>query len=256
VEADAVWTLAELQDLLDEWVVAGWQDRPHDGLRNPRTPGLALSPNEMYAALVSIVGYVPVVLSGDDYIELLPVAWRAVNDDGITIGHRNYDSTELGPYRRRPSPMAAKRGLWEVHYDPYDLSRVWVRCPEGGFLTATWTYLASVGAPFADFTWRQARRIAAARGEDPSNQAALARILDELLHRAHAGPGPADRATVRALARERSAASLPLRQAAEPPHQQADGKDADVIPLVPTGGDEGALVPFGVFDPDAGGDYG
>jgi hypothetical protein len=26
----------------------------------------------------------------------------------------------------------AKRGLWEVHHDPFDLSRVWVRYPEGG----------------------------------------------------------------------------------------------------------------------------
>ena len=256
VEADAVWALADLQDLLDEWVVVGWQNRPHEGLRHPRTPGLELSPNEMYAALVSVAGYVPVVLSGDDYIELLPVAWRAINYDGIRIDYRTYDSPDLGPYRRQPSPTSARKGLWEVHHDPCDLSRVWARRPEGGFVTATWSYLASVGAPFADFTWRQARRIAAARGEDSSDQATLARILDELLHRAQAGPGPADRATVLSLARERSAASLPLRPAPAPADQEANGEDAEVIPLVRAGGDEGGVVPFGVFDPDAQGDYG
>jgi len=112
--------------------VVGWQNRPHEGLRHPRTPGLELSPNEMYAALVSVAGYVPVVLSGDDYIELLPVAWRAINYDGIHIDYRTYDSPDLGPYRRQPSPTSAKKGLWEVHHDPYDLSRVWVRRPRAG----------------------------------------------------------------------------------------------------------------------------
>ena len=33
------WTLPELQDLLDEWLLAGWQTRPHDGLRDPLARG-------------------------------------------------------------------------------------------------------------------------------------------------------------------------------------------------------------------------
>jgi len=256
VEADAIWTLADLQDLLDEWVVACWQNRPHEGLRHPRTPGMALSPNEMYAASVAVAGYVPVTLSGDDYIELLPVAWRAINDDGIRIDYRSYDSSELGPYRRRPSPVTIKRGLWEVHHDPYDLSQVWVRRPEGGFLTATWTHLSMVRAPFADFTWRQARRVAAERGGDPCDQTTLAGILDELLARAQKGPVPADRAVTRALARDRSAASLPLRPASQVP-QPGDGdvgEDADVVPL--RAGETPTVVPFGFFDPDNLGAYG
>ena len=42
-------------------------------------PGRALSPNEMYAALVETAGYVPVPLAASDYVELLPAAWRKVN---------------------------------------------------------------------------------------------------------------------------------------------------------------------------------
>src|SRR6266852_3210546 len=34
-EQDAVWSMTELQELLDEWIVAAWQNRPHDGLRDP-----------------------------------------------------------------------------------------------------------------------------------------------------------------------------------------------------------------------------
>jgi len=146
VAGDAVWTLPELQDLLDEWIVACWQHRPHDGLRHPSSPRLALSPNEMYAALVAVAGYLPVTLSGEDYVELLPATWRAVNDYGLRIGYRTYDSPALGPFRRRPSGVAAKRGLWEIHHDPYDVTRVWLRHPDGGFLTVPWTHLPMVRA--------------------------------------------------------------------------------------------------------------
>ncbi len=55
-EQDAVWSIVELQALLDEWIVAVWQNRPHDGLRDPVTPGKALTPNEKYAALVEVAG--------------------------------------------------------------------------------------------------------------------------------------------------------------------------------------------------------
>jgi len=50
----AVWSMAELQALLDEWIVAVWQNRPHEGLRDPLSPDKALTPNERYAALVTV----------------------------------------------------------------------------------------------------------------------------------------------------------------------------------------------------------
>jgi putative transposase len=79
-----------------------------------------------------------------------------------------------------------------------------------------WIYTGTVGAPFADFTWRQARRVAVERGEDQRDEAGLARILDELLQRTRQGPAPTDRALTTTLARDRSAASLPLRPVQEP----------------------------------------
>jgi putative transposase len=115
ITSPAVRTLPELQDLLDEWILAGWQARPHDALRDPLAPQRALSPNEMYAALVAAAGYLPLTLSGEDYLELLPVAWRQINAYGIRIGYRTYDCPELGPYRLQHSGVTARRGLWEVH---------------------------------------------------------------------------------------------------------------------------------------------
>ncbi|NUT48887.1 MAG: DDE-type integrase/transposase/recombinase [Saccharothrix sp.] len=260
-EVAGVWPLRELAGLVEEWIVAGWQNRPHEGLRHPRLPGRAATPNETYAALVASAGYLPLPLTGEDYLELLPATWRAVNDYGVRINHRTYDSDELDPHRRQHSGVAAKRGLWEVHYDPYDCDRVWVRDHRAGrWITAEWTHRALVRAPFAEFTWRAAHDELLRRGERVVEQAAIARVLDELLARAGTGPdvsaplAAADAGashTRRALARDQATRSpertplhvvpadpaLPVHDQREDDQHENDGQDV--------------VIPFGVFDAHA-----
>jgi hypothetical protein len=243
-DLDAAWTLPDLQDLLDEWLLCGWQARPHDALRDPYFPRRSVSPNDKYAALVAAAGYLPLTLSGEDYLELLPVTWRAINDYGIRLDYRTYDSPELGRWRRQHSGVTAKRGLWEVHYDPYDLSQVFVRTQEG-WVTAPWTHLPMVAAPFADFTWRHARKLAAQAGRDDTNQTEVARVLDELLTRAQAGPS-ADKASARVAARTRVAAAAHRPPPREEPAAVNRDSDDDA-----GGGQLAAVIPFGVFDADA-----
>ncbi|RXS81486.1 hypothetical protein EST92_16065 [Streptomyces sp. TM32] len=237
VEDRAVWTIPELQDLLDEWLLAGWQARPHDALRDPFRPKKAMSPNDKYASLVAACGYLPLVLRGEDYLELLPTAWRAVNDYGIRINYRTYDCADLGPHRRQHSGHAAKRGLWEVHYDPYDLSQVFVRT-EQGWITVPWIHLPLVNAPFADFTWAHARRLAAAKGLDDTNEAGVARVLDELLSRAEHGP---DFRSAKVAARTRTAAAVP---APEADSETESEPEPEIQPPA-------AVATFGVFDAHA-----
>jgi transposase InsO family protein len=230
------WTIDELQDLLDEWLIH-WQHRPHESLRDPYQPRRMLSPNEKYAALVAAAGYLPLTLTGEDYLELLPVKRRQINDYGIRIEHRTYDCDDLGPLRRQHSGNTAHRGLWEVHYDPYDVSQVFVRTRDG-WITVPWTHLPMVAAPFADFTWRHARRLAtAATPGEQVTEAEVARALDELLTRAEHGP---DRASAKVAARTRAGAAAHRPVLPEPPPapEPAPRPDAEVIP-------------FGIFDADA-----
>jgi putative transposase len=105
------------------------------------------------------------------------VEWRPINAYGIRIGYRTYDCTELGAYRLQHSGMTARRGLWEVHHDPYDVTKVFVRTPDR-WVTAPWTHLPMVSAPFAEFTWRHARKLTADRGLDDTNETKVARVLD------------------------------------------------------------------------------
>ncbi|MFE5687680.1 Mu transposase C-terminal domain-containing protein [Streptomyces sp. NPDC056512] len=129
-------------------------------------PGRALSPNEKYAALVAAAGHVPVALGGDEYVELLPSCRRAINAYGIRLGHRTYDSLELVPYRRQPSGASARGRGWEVHYDPYDISRIWVRDPRGPrWITAWWRHLRTAPTPMGELAWQRARQILAERGD-------------------------------------------------------------------------------------------
>ncbi len=243
----AVWTVAELQDLLDEWLIVGWANRPHDSLRDPYFPQRPISPNEKYTSLVAAAGYLPLTLSGEDYLELLPLEWRKINAYGIRIDYRTYDSPDLNPWRLQRSTASGQHGRWEVHHDPYDLSQVYVRTPDG-WVTATWTHLPMVSAPFADFTWRHARRLATQAGLDNTNETDVARVLDELLTRAQAGPaGPGlDKASARVAARTRAA------------NARRSAATDDVIelhpePAGPTGTERqqvADVIPLGVFDAD------
>lgn len=270
-EDDAVWSIVELQDLLDEWIVAHWQNRPHDGLRHPLTPGRALTPNEAYAALLEVAGYVPVPLGGEDYLELLPVTWRVINAYGIRVNHRTYDSPGLNPYRRQESGVVGKGDRWEVHYDPYDVTRAWVRNHhDGGWITVPWTHLRHAGpTPFGEAAWAHARQLLAERGSDQSTEAEIASAVADLLDRAEAGPQPvgpatkpADRAkgrkTRRVAARTRST-SAPSWPAPEAPSAEGGeaaeaGSPAAASPASDDGGvgrdgDRLApVIPLGVFD--------
>lgn len=245
-EQEAVWSIVELQALLDEWIVAVWQNRPHDGLRDPVTPGTAMTPNEKYAALVEVAGYVPVPLSADDDIELLPSCWRTINSYGIRVNNRTYDAKALNRYRRQHSGVESKKGQWEVHYDPYDVSRIWVRNHhDDGWLAATWTHLRTSPVPFGEAVWQHARCALAQRGQDRATEAEIARVADDLLDRATQGPASSrqDRKSRRVAGRARATAAPSWPQpdpaastveddrSPDPVEDTEDTPTAQVIPL-------------------------
>jgi hypothetical protein len=247
-EQGAAWSMLELQELLDEWLVAVWQNRPHEGLRHPLIPGKALSPNEMYAALVETAGYVPVPLAADDYIELLPAVWRAVNAYGVKIRHRTYDCKALNPYRRQHSGVNARKGLWEVHYDPYDVTRVWVRNHhDAGWIQVPWTHLRTGPAPFGEQAWDHARQMLARRGHGRATETEIAQTAEELLDKAGHGPerGKAARKDQKVAGRDRAVSSArgalpqPRSQPAPAWDDAADDEDAGQLAQV---------IPLGIFD--------
>lgn len=238
VEDQPLWSVAELQELLDEWLVAFFLNRPHDGLRDPEHPGRAFTPNEKYAALVESAGYLPVALGPDDYTELLPVEWRRVNAYGIKLGRRSYDSEELNPLRLQPSGISEHDDRWEIRHDPYDVSKIHVRGPDG-WITVFWKHLDRAPLPFGELAWDHARR---SLGREATEEQ-IADAVAALLRRANAGPEEQGKQKMskrdrRVAARTKATApagdpEAPPEPAPPPPDEDetGDGPLAKVIPM-------------------------
>jgi putative transposase len=193
--AEAQWTLAEVQNLLDLWIVAVWQNRPHSGLRHPAMPRKDLTPNEAYAALSGIAPGVNVALTTDDYIGLLPVDWRSIQPYGINFAGLHYDSPQLHQYRGVSSGLPEPaRGRWEIRYDPYRMNTIFVRDHKRGrWIHADWMLAKQALAPFSLDVLNAARKAIDKRGQTGSGFDVLAEI-----NRIQSG--------VNVSARERSAA--------------------------------------------------
>ena len=247
VEDQPLWSMAELQELLDEWLVAFWLNHPHDGLRDPEHPGRAFTPNEKYAALIEAAGYVPVPLSGDDYIELLPAEWRKVNAYGIKLARRSYDSEELNPLRLQPSGISEHGGRWEIRHDPYDVSKIHVRGPDG-WTTVFWKHLDRAPLPFGELAWDHARR---SLGREATEEQ-IADAVAALLRRANAGPGEEKPKTSK---RDRWVAAR-TKAAAPAGDQDRPPVPAETAPPAPDEGESGdeplaEVIPMKIFDPFA-----
>ncbi|TCR15949.1 DDE-type integrase/transposase/recombinase [Streptomyces sp. BK205] len=193
VHPDRLWTLQQLDDLLQEWIAVGWQARPHEELRNPYEPNLPpLTPNQMYAAGVQTAGYVPIPLGFEDYLQLLPTAWVGVRDEGIRFKNRTYDNYkgDLEEVRNKPSGLKGKkRDGWELRYNPYTPEQVWLRDHRSGkWITAVFKHQHLIGAPWTQHLWESASAEHVARGGRHTDDENIAQVLAELLERAGRGP--------------------------------------------------------------------
>ncbi|USC17976.1 Mu transposase C-terminal domain-containing protein [Rhodococcus sp. 11-3] len=250
-DRQAVFSLVEVQDLLDEWIVTHWQNRPHDGLRDPLNPQRVLTPNEKYAALLAVAGYVPVQLSPEDYIALLPATPRVINSYGIKINHRVYDSDELNRYRGQLSGPTALGTRWQVHYDPYDVTRIWVRNHrDGGFLLAYWRQLHAMPQPFGDAAWEHARRIVADRGESTPSEETIKAAVDDLLDRAGPPPPPHPRRKRRTKTAQDRRVAARTRAATAAPTPIPEAPPAAAMFAPEDAEDVADIVPLPVFDAD------
>ncbi|MGW0209244.1 transposase [Streptomyces sp. NPDC003233] len=204
--AETRWTIPQLQDFLDEWITCGWQNRPHDGLRHPVLPKTALTPNQMWAALITISGYVPVPLTGADYLELLPVRWQPITERGIRLDYRTYNHPVLDPHRSQRSPVEARDGKWEVHHNPHDARQIFVRLTDGQLHEIPWIHRDHVHQPFNDAVWRHIQTEVEQRGDREQHEADLADALDQLLRRTRGPAGTENEANHRKRRRARGTA--------------------------------------------------
>ncbi|MYT18275.1 Mu transposase, C-terminal [Streptomyces sp. SceaMP-e96] len=190
VASERLWRVDQLNDFLQQWIAVGWQQRPHEELRNPFLPSMPpRTPNQMFAAHVASSGYVPVRLSAEDRLRLLPTAWVKVTDKGIRLNNRTYDSRAVSPYRNTPSGWPGKGQRWPVRYHPHQPEKVWLQDHRNGtWAEADFVYQRLIGDEWTAHVWDQATAAHLDKGGSTRDEAAIARVVRSLLERAGRGP--------------------------------------------------------------------
>lgn len=117
--------------------------------------------------MVETAGYLPLPLTAEGYLELLPARWQAVNSYCIKIKHRIYNCEGLDGLRRGKSGITEREGLWEVRHDPYDIRLVWLRNNRDGgkWITVPWRLLSTAPTPFGELAWDHESRNLREQGE-------------------------------------------------------------------------------------------
>ncbi|WP_285567829.1 transposase [Streptomyces sp. RTGN2] len=244
-EADAAWTVAEMEHLLASWIVAVWQNRRLDQHAPAWDPSGRHSPNTLFAAAAARDGISLEIPLPELYYELLLVHFVKVDPRrGVKVGGLWYGARcpELERCRVAPAPRGGRHaGKWAVRRDPRDCRQVFIE------LDGTWHALAWNALPegeqvpaFGDARVSELLREAARAGLRPRTDAELLPVLLDLLAAVtpvEAWPGrPEARKKAAARARElaRARASLTDRPAEQPPavpvHRAGPGKEvADAI---------------------------
>ncbi|MFJ7593430.1 Mu transposase C-terminal domain-containing protein [Streptomyces sp. NPDC097617] len=186
-----LWSLNELQDLLDEWIALDWQQTPHDGLRSPFLPGMTISPNRMYATLVAAEGHVPLPLTPRENRKLLPFKRLKVTDKGVTIDNRTYNSEALQEYRNRHSQIPGQGMKWQIRYNPYAPRKVWLYDHTiDDWVEGEFVHQRLISDAWTQWTWEQATLRVLEDGGHREDQRRIAREVSALRERARRGPDP------------------------------------------------------------------
>ncbi|MFD4789501.1 hypothetical protein ACFWN1_21070 [Streptomyces sp. NPDC058459] len=197
VRKQLVWTIPQLQDLFEQWIVLHWQQTPHGGLRSPFHPGVKVSPNVMYAALVAMRGYRRISLTETQTRKLLPAWYVRVTRKGFQLNNRTYNLDRGGlDAFRGPSELAWLKGRWEVHCSPNNPEFAWLfdrRAEERGedpWVEVPFIHRRLLYDQWTEETWDRAVRIHLDRGGSVRDELAITRVLAELQRTLADGPQP------------------------------------------------------------------
>ena len=160
IERGAFYYVTELEQLIREWVGEVYHVKAHKGLRDPRLPGVDLSPQEMFIRGIAVSGLLRLPAREDLRYELMDVQWRQIHHYGVDIDNRRYDGPALNPYRDRRSDYGgAHAGKWPFMVDVDDVRTVYFQDPtDRTWHPLKWRLADGIDAPFsadaADYTRR------------------------------------------------------------------------------------------------------
>ena len=217
-EKESFYFIDELEEMLWEWVATIHQTRPHKGLVLPEAPDTPLTPNRMYDLGVRRAGYVGIPFHPDLAFDFLPIVWREIAGDGLTVDNLRYNGPALDDHRDMPGPRPDEHNdRWPFWMDPDDVRQVWFRVPDGpgrgSFVDVPWEHRDRVKSAFGDEVLDEGKRIVVERGLTPQD---LPGVIAEMMEGWETGPVEARRAHRLALRHHRTVEEQRRKKRATP----------------------------------------
>lgn len=129
-EQAALLSRSDLEDALWESIITIYHQRPHAGLLDPSGRPAQLSPVGVLEAYLSAGGALRVPDDPYRFLEFLPSVEVKLQDYGINLNRRVYNSAGLLECRQHlQRGVGAQSISLRIHYDPYDVSVIFVRHP-------------------------------------------------------------------------------------------------------------------------------
>lgn len=179
VEAEAFYYVAELEQLIREWVGRVYHHTAHAGLVDPLEPRADLSPAEMFTRGIAAAGRLRLPASADLVYDFLEVEWRTIQHYGVEIDGQRYDGPGVNDYRGTRSPFGGSHpGKWPFLVDRDDIRAVFFRDPAGGaWSRLEWEHAPGIDAPFSADAARYVRTLAARSDRHVDPQQAVQELL-------------------------------------------------------------------------------
>lgn len=192
IDKGPLYPINTLQDLAEQWVALEYQQRPHKGLRSPFTPGLTLSPNEMYAQLMPMTGYRPRPITAAEARELLIPAWVKISDKGITIENRTYQSSD----RRMRLLIEQRSGInehndrFKARYNPYhpEVAYLFDHLYTQEWIEVEFIYRGLLEDDWTQDLWERATAAVVDNGGRQDDQLAIVKAMRALRRSLRQGP--------------------------------------------------------------------
>ncbi|MFI5756811.1 transposase [Streptomyces sp. NPDC051569] len=198
-----LFTIAELQQMAQEWVALEYQQAPSAGLRDPFRPGVALSPNAMYALQVARSGYRAMPLSPAQNRFFLLAKYVTPGKGGFMIDYRTYQpiTQDAGHYReillRGPSKRPGRNDKWECRFNPYRPERVWLLDhTSGAWVTCDFRLRHLLHDPWTADMWQEHAEQHRAAGGSEKDEEAIALSLAQRNRRRRSRKPPPKRTGV------------------------------------------------------------
>jgi transposase InsO family protein len=162
VEGKAFYYVAELEQIIREWVGSVYHHTKHRGLCVPELTGEHFSPAEMLEIGLARCGALTLPARKDLAYEFLDVKWRTIQHYGVEINGQRYDGEAVNGFRdTRSTYGGAHAGKWPFSIDVHDVRFVYFRNPDTNeWHRLEWEHAPGLNAAFSQEAADYAKQVA------------------------------------------------------------------------------------------------